>query len=701
MTSFARKLVSVAAFLSVAGAVVAQPLVWEHSIDNTNFPKMTRDSSGNIYMFYPTSSYTTFNLKLDKISPQGNLVYSKTVFTGASFSGAQFSVRRAIFAHNKVYVLFQSRNGGGNGTFNGSYVRWVDPATGNSAQILYTNGAALEALAADSVGIATAGVSTISDTARLIRLGASGGAGIGPDVDISGFNGVEDVACLPDGTAYLAASKPDGTVAILKALPNGSSTTTSFDVPSRTGEQMYRVVIDAVLGRVYGMGNGYFNGVVTDVDVVLYAMDLNSANTWTNAYGGNTIEVPGDITVIPGSGVVVSYFSDSLTPDATVVRRLSSTLTSVWTQTIPDARPAGYPSHAFDADGNLLILDAALFNEDDYVRVTKKSLSNGATLDTTMLSRQTSSTRQLLSDAAGNYFCTANQGNTAHLYRLQPAIMTFSANTVPGGQTITGKIQLPGVPATEQVWTLASSNPAAASVPSSVTVTTILSGALFDITTNPVTANTNVSISARYQGFIMQKTLTLLTPTVSALSISPNVVIGGVNTAGLVTISGAAPAGGKTVNLASSNTAAATVPASVVIPAGSTSFGFGITTFGVTANRGVVITATTGAISKTAFFAVNAPSLQSVSMNPTTIKGGLQSAMTVTLDGIAPTGGRSVVIFSGAPAIVFAPASVTVAAGQASVTQNLTTAPVTSSTNVLIFATRSGIYKTTTITVTP
>lgn len=50
---------------------------------------------------------------------------------------------------------------------------------------------------------------------------------------------------------------------------------------------------------------------------------------------------------------------------------------------------------------------------------------------------------------------------------------------------------------------------------------------------------------------------------------------------------------------------------------------------------------------------------------------------------------------------MFAPASVTVAAGQTSITQNLNTAAVTSSTNVLIFATRSGIYKTTTLTVTP
>ncbi len=289
----------------------------------------------------------------------------------------------------------------------------------------------------------------------------------------------------------------------------------------------------------------------------------------------------------------------------------------------------------------------------------------------------------------------------ASLFRLQPAAMSFSSNTTPGGGVITATITLASAALGDQAWTLASANAAAASVPANATVVNGATTTTFDITTSAVAANANIGISARYQGFIMQKTLTLLAPTVSALSISPNVVIGGVNTAGLVTISGKAPTGGKTVNLASSNTAAATVPASVLIPAGSTSFGFGVTTFGVTANRGVVITATTGAISKTAFFAVNAPSLSNVSVSPTSIKGGLSTTMTVTLNGVAPTGGRSVVIFSGAPAIVFAPASVTVPAGAAFVNQNLPTAAVTASTNVLIFATRSGIYKTTTLTVTP
>jgi hypothetical protein len=59
------------------------------------------------------------------------------------------------------------------------------------------------------------------------------------------------------------------------------------------------------------------------------------------------------------------------------------------------------------------------------------------------------------------------------------------------------------------------------------------------------------------------------------------------------------------------------------------------------------------------------------------------------------------VLFSGAPAIVFAPAAASVNAGQTTRNVSLPTAAVTSSTNVLIFATRSGIFKTATLTVTP
>ena len=64
---------------------------------------------------------------------------------------------------------------------------------------------------------------------------------------------------------------------------------------------------------------------------------------------------------------------------------------------------------------------------------------------------------------------------------------------------------------------------------------------------------------------------------VSALSIMPSPGTGGQNSTGTVTLTAAAPAGGYSVALSSSNTAAATVPATVSVPAGATSATFVVT----------------------------------------------------------------------------------------------------------------------------
>ena len=70
---------------------------------------------------------------------------------------------------------------------------------------------------------------------------------------------------------------------------------------------------------------------------------------------------------------------------------------------------------------------------------------------------------------------------------------------------------------------------------------------------------------------------------------------GGLNTTGSVTLSSAAPAGGTVVNLTSSNTSVATVPASTTVAAGQTkSPSFTITTFVVSAQTQVTISGNAG-----------------------------------------------------------------------------------------------------------
>jgi len=80
----------------------------------------------------------------------------------------------------------------------------------------------------------------------------------------------------------------------------------------------------------------------------------------------------------------------------------------------------------------------------------------------------------------------------------------------------------------------------------------------------------------------------------SSLTVSPTDVVGPDAATGTVTLSSAAPSGGFTVDLTSDNTAAATVPSSVTVPAGSTSATFTVSTKELTNAQSAAIIGTVG-----------------------------------------------------------------------------------------------------------
>src|SRR2546421_104176 len=95
------------------------------------------------------------------------------------------------------------------------------------------------------------------------------------------------------------------------------------------------------------------------------------------------------------------------------------------------------------------------------------------------------------------------------------------------------------------------------------------------------------------------------------------------------------------------------------------------------------------------------PTLSTLTLNPTTVTGGVQSSTgTVTLSGPAPTGGAAVTL-SSSTSTATVPASVTVAAGASSATFTVTTSAVTTSTPVTISASYAGVSKTASLTVAP
>ena len=94
----------------------------------------------------------------------------------------------------------------------------------------------------------------------------------------------------------------------------------------------------------------------------------------------------------------------------------------------------------------------------------------------------------------------------------------------------------------------------------------------------------------------------------SAVSVSPSTVTGGMSATGTVTLTSAAPSGGFAVSL-SSSASVASVPASVSVAQGATSATFAISTSTVAASTSATITATAGGVVRTATLTV-APQAQ-------------------------------------------------------------------------------------------
>jgi hypothetical protein len=278
---------------------------------------------------------------------------------------------------------------------------------------------------------------------------------------------------------------------------------------------------------------------------------------------------------------------------------------------------------------------------------------------------------------------------------------------VVGGASATGTVTLSGAaPSGGAAITLSKgfSNGAAgtvpATIPQSVTVPAGQTSASFPIGTSSVTATTNVRISAAFNGSNSAADMTLF-PLLAQVMFNGNVP-GGSPAIGTVTLHGAAPSGGTIVSLSSANTSLVTVPPSVTVPAGQTSVTFTASTAPVTQTTGVVVSASSGGTTvSTTLFLVVSSAVSSVTLNPSTVTGGVSSTGTVTLRSAAPTGNAVVSLASSNTVLATVPFSVTVPAGSTSATFTVNTAQVTSVSTVNISATFENVTKSATLTLNP
>jgi len=270
----------------------------------------------------------------------------------------------------------------------------------------------------------------------------------------------------------------------------------------------------------------------------------------------------------------------------------------------------------------------------------------------------------------------SNQASATPTVTVPVAGLSVNPISVVGGYLSIGTVRLAtaapngGVPVT-----LSSTVTGAATVPTTITVPSGAVSADFLVTTFPVAADTLVSLSATASGTTSTATLTVLAPSVTAVTILPNPVTGGVATLGTAALNGDAATGGATVALASANTSVASLPVSTVtIPAGNRSATFTINTTTVSSSMSVAITATHSTACKgsaTSNVIVNPTNLScylaNISLSPTCIIGAGTSTATVTLSAAAPTGGALVLLHSNSVYVTI-PASVTVPAGSLTAT---------------------------------
>jgi uncharacterized repeat protein (TIGR03803 family) len=296
-------------------------------------------------------------------------------------------------------------------------------------------------------------------------------------------------------------------------------------------------------------------------------------------------------------------------------------------------------------------------------------------------------------DGNGNMYGTATYGGasgsgTVWELAYKPTTLSLSSAIVTGGSSTVGIVRLE-VPATVATTVTLSSSSNYAIVPPNITIPVGSQYATFPIWTDPCSATQSATITATNGADVPTASLSLTaySPYVFIVQVAPTYIVGGTQATGLVQIDHyVTTVGGEIVDLSSSNvfgggSAAATVPASVVVPFGANSTTFPIATSAVSSITGVSITATDGASQSGLIMLTPAGALGiGLNVNPGGIYGGASAVGTITLN--AAQGSPTTVSLSANSSQVTVPNSVTIPAGSTSATFPVSTTAVTSQGSV-------------------
>jgi probable HAF family extracellular repeat protein len=300
---------------------------------------------------------------------------------------------------------------------------------------------------------------------------------------------------------------------------------------------------------------------------------------------------------------------------------------------------------------------------------------------------------------------TANNTLIENNRAVALANFTLTPSTVAGGKGSAAEVTLTDLPpAGDAVVQVTSSRPDIASVPSPFIVPAHAGTRTrtFNITPKVVAAPTTVDITATYGLVSVTRTLTVVPPKLQQLYLTPTTIVGGCGTSsGRILLTGAAPAGGAVVPLTNTNTKAK-VPATVTVPAGASSTTFSVPTNPVTTPSHGTVTAAYGGASQTLDVAIRPIRAKSLTLSPSTVRGGTSVSASIVLECPAVPGAIAVSLTS-SNASVAAPtqSSITIPVGATTGSFAIKTSAVTVNTPVTINVWVFGVRKSATLTITP
>jgi hypothetical protein len=416
---------------------------------------------------------------------------------------------------------------------------------------------------------------------------------------------------VPAGQTFTTTSVPTKAVsanatAVLSATAYGYTKTATLAITPSVPSSV-AMTPNAVVGGVSSTGRVTINGpagpdgaVVTLVSsspkVTVPATVTVPAGATSATFTASTATVPSNISATVRASFNGTTVTGTLTvqaPKPSAVAYNPVVLTGgksgVGTVTLNGRAPAGGFEVLLTADNGIFTIPASV------------TVAEGALSATFPVSALVVDTNTVVTTTAAANGTTVTKTITV----AAPVLSTVTvASMLNGGASTVGKVTLTGIaPVGGVTVSLVSNNPAV-SVPATVTVPEGALSANFTATSVAVNADTTGTVVATQGTVSKSANVTVRAAVVSAITASPTSLKGGNNITFRVTLGSAAGPSGTVVTLTSANSAV-TVPATVTVPAGTSTVTFTGTTTAVTAVTSGAVSAVTGVTTKSVTITVN------------------------------------------------------------------------------------------------